>query len=85
MQQIFPESREFFIVITAAVDQQNQVDVAGWKAIHQAGQQLQFKVLNALGVWKNHVALGDGLVGLVQRLIQGHLRQNFVKAVDQFV
>ena len=85
LQQVFTESRQLLFVIAGVVDQQNQVDVAGWKAIDQTRQQLQFKVLNALRVGKDHVALGDALVGLVQRLVQGHLRQDFIEAIDQFV
>ena len=85
LQQVLAKGREFFLVIAATVDQQNQVDVAGWKAIDQTRQQLQFKVLDALRVGEDHVALGDGLVGFVQRLVQGHLRQDVVEAIDQFV
>ena len=66
------------------VHQQNQIDVAGGKAIHQTRQQLQLKLLYGLGVGEDHEALGGGFVALVYRLVNREFGEYFVKAVDQF-
>ena len=83
MQQVFAKGRQLFVVSALAVDQQNHIDVAGRKTVDQARQQLQFEILYALGVRKNHETLGCGFVGLVQRLVQRQGGKNFIETVDQ--
>ena len=62
LQQVFAEGRQLFVVSALAVDQQNHIDVAGRKTVDQARQQLQFEILYALSVRKNHETLRAGFV-----------------------
>jgi hypothetical protein len=83
-QQVFAKGLQFAGVRCAGIDQQHHIDVAGWKAIDQTGQQLQFKLLHGHDVAKNQIAFGCALDLLVAGLRHRELGQNAVEHFDQF-